>query len=325
MAKYFSYGPDNVDSLLATTKSVLADMGDFLEDAIFTNMAFLNLLRQKSEVGRQGGATILVGLMTSKNTTAGWYSGYDSLDTTPQSSLTMAQYRWRSAAVSVSISNDEELDNSGEAQRYNLLKAKIQVGQLSLQDVVNQAFFASSREANAINTLVELVDTSSTIADIDSSANSWWQSQSTTGGSFATQGLAKWLTTYNNILKQGTAGGVPDIFVTTQSVMEYYERSQMPQQRYLIQGGNQKLADAGFDSLKYKGATVVFDPNCNSGVTYLLPSKNIKMIVNSKARFAMTDWVKPANQTARVAQIVFRANLVSNNRRKLGKVTSQTA
>jgi len=90
MGKLFTYGPDNVDSLLATTKSVLLNMGDALEDQIFTKMSFLNLLRQKSETAKQGGASILVGLLTGKNNTSQWYSGYDTLSVTPQEGMTMA-------------------------------------------------------------------------------------------------------------------------------------------------------------------------------------------------------------------------------------------
>ena len=235
------------------------------------------------------------------------------------------QWKWKSAAASISISNDEELDNSGEGQLTSLMKAKMNQTLLSLQDEINQGFFASTQGAKAINCLPTLVDATSTKADISSSANSWWQSQITAGGSFAGRGLADWLTMYNNIAKQGVSGGIADIFLTTQAIMEYYERSQQPQMRYMIQGDNMPLANAGFESLKYKAATVINDPNCNSGVTYVLPSANLKFVVHSKAKFQVTDFVKPANQTAKVAQIVFRGNLVTNNRRKLGKITGISA
>lgn len=147
----------------------------------------------------------------------------------------------------------------------------------------------------------------------------------TTGGSFAGQGLADMLDTYHDIQKEGVEGGGPDFLLTTQAVIEYYERSQSPQMRYMIQGGNAPLADAGFDSLKYKGAIVTWDPQCTSGVMYLLRSANLALVVHSAAEFKTTDYVKPSAQDARVAQIIWSGNLTTNNRRKLGKITSITA
>jgi len=39
----------------------------------------------------------------------------------------------------------------------------------------------------------------------------------------------------------------------------------------------------------------------------------------------MTEWVKPANQDARVAQFLVALELVIKNRRKLGKLNTITA
>lgn len=127
---------------------------------------------------------------------------------------------------------------------------------------------------------------------------------------------------YHLIQKQGIDGGAPDFIATTQAILEYFERSQLPQVRYV---GNEKLADVGFENLKYKGATVTFDPNCTSGVAYFLRSANLAFVVHSQANFKVGDFKVPVNQDAKTAQIIFTGNLVTNNRRKLGKVTSISA
>ena len=49
------------------------------------------------------------------------------------------------------------------------------------------------------------------------------------------------------------------------------------------------------------------------------------MLVNSNNDFKMTEWMKPAAQTAKVAQLVVALELTTNNRRRLGKLTSITA
>ena len=320
--KLFTYGPDNTDSLLATTKSVLLGMGDWMEDQIFTAIPMLNFLDQKAKKIKQGGASILIPMQFAKNDTVTWYSGYDILDTTPQEGMTMAQEPWRNAAASISISGEEERANSGEGQMYSLIKAKINQGMMSMRDEVDQALFASSQNAKKIRCLPTLIDATSTVADINSTSNSWWQAQTTTGGSFAGQGLADWLDMYHTIQQQGVSGGGPDLIMTTQAILEYYERSQLPQMRYV---GNQKMADASFENLKFKGATVAFDPNCTSGVAYFLRSANLAFVVHSQANFKVGDFKKPTNQDAKTAQIIFTGNLVTNNRRNLGQVNSIAA
>lgn len=61
------------------------------------------------------------------------YSKYDQLTTTPQEGITTARYPWKSMAVSISISGEEEMKNSGEAQLVNLLEAKIMQAEESMR------------------------------------------------------------------------------------------------------------------------------------------------------------------------------------------------
>lgn len=44
MALRLTYGPDNIDTLLTTTQSVVQKMGDYLNDAIFNSIPLLNWL-----------------------------------------------------------------------------------------------------------------------------------------------------------------------------------------------------------------------------------------------------------------------------------------
>jgi hypothetical protein len=296
-------------------------MQDYLADQIFSHTPLLKYLQDKAQIKKSGGASILVPLMYAKNGTFKWYNGYDTLNTTPSEGLTMGQYKWKNAATSISISGEEERQNSGEGQMFSLIKAKTNQAMLTMKDGVNSALYASSQVANAIECLPTLVDQTSTKGEISSTTYSWWQAQETTGGSFAGRGLSDMLAMYHTIEKQGTEGGCTDFIITDQNVFEYYERSQVPQLRYT----NSKMADASFETLKYKGATMAYDTNCTSGVMYFLRSDNLSFVVHNNAMFSVGEFKKPVNQDARTAQIIFMGNLVTNSRRKLGKITTITA
>lgn len=317
MAKYFSYGPDNVDELLSTTSSYW--MANKLEDQVFSKTPFLNAMYKKKHTA-DGGASILVPLMIDENSTATWFEGFDILDTTPQSGATNTQAKWKNIATSISIAGDEERQNSGKEKLISLLEFKTKQAELSLQKQLTGALFASSTLSKRLTSLVDMVDATSTIQEVNSTSNSWWQSTVTTSGSFASRGLSDMRTTWTTISEYNPVT-LPDIICTTSAVYNYYEGSLFPQVRYTSLGA----AESSFESLKFKTADIFYEAQCNSGVMYMLPSENVKLVVNSNADFKKTAFVKPSNQDARVAQIIVMLQLVTDARRKLSKLTSITA
>lgn len=311
----FTHGPANVTTLLTTT---LENRRKDLQDAIFNDLATIKFLKEKGQVIIDGGASITTPLMYGTNSTAQFYDGYDQLSTTPQEGFTDAQYRWKESAVSVSVSNREEnVQNQGSSAVLNLVNAKIDQAEMSLKNLINSAFYTASPASTAINSLVTLVDATSEIGDINSTTYSWWQSLVTSSGSFAGQGRADMLTTYNTLITRGAA---PDFLVTTPTVHAYYEGSLIPQKRF--EGDS---ADGSFGHLTFKGMPIFMDTAATAGAIYFLNSKHIQLYVSSGNNLKMTEWVKPANQTAKVAQIIMALQLATNNRRRLGKMTGITA
>lgn len=315
----FTWGPANVDSLLATTLSVFTD--DELSDNIFKGIPTWAYLNSKNRTTKNGGASLIVPLLYAKNGTAQFYSGYDILDVSPTEGMTAAQFRWGRAAASITINGQEQDMNSGEAQVSDLLKDKVMQSMESITDLLALQLYASTVNSKAIYNLPSFVDASSTIGDVNSGSNSWWQAQVKASGSFAAQGRADWTNVYNTLTIQGRKAVPPDFGVTTQTVYEAYESSLAPAVRFT----DTKLGDIGFDNLKFKGMSLMFDPNVPSGECYFLSSDAMKLVVHSKRNFSRTPMVKPANQDAITGQIIWMGQLTTNNRRKLAKFTGMTA
>lgn len=317
MAKYLSYGPDNIDELLTSTASHWIQTE--LEDQVFNQTPFLKKMYEKKKTAN-GGASLLIPLLTDSNSTATWYSGYDPLDTTPQSGMTTAQAKWKNLAGSISISGEETRQNSGKEAIFNLLDAKTSQCELTLKKQITAAFFAASTPTKQMNSLATMIDATSTIHEINSTSNSFWQATSTASGSFASQGLTDLRTLWTGLDKV-TPEGSPDVMVTTDTIYNFYEGSLVPQIRYTaFDKGNNT-----FESLRFKTCDVFYDSQCTSGVIYMFPTKNLFLVLNSNADFKKTEFVKPTNQDAKVAQIITMLELVTNARRKLGKLTSITA
>lgn len=313
----FTYGPSNVTSLIATT---LSTYGKQLSDNIHKAIPALAWLAIKKRVTEEGGASVIRSVVYGSNTTAGFYASDDVLDTTIQDNFTAAQWQWKQAAASIVVTGRIELQNAGKAQVIDYADAQIKNALASIKEVIDQKLYASSQVGSNITPLTDIVKASGTVGDISGTTNSWWQSQVTASGSFAARGLSDLRTTWDNVSVRLPAGG-PDLILSDQTSYEAYEATLTPTIRY----SDVSMGDLGFSNLKYKEAVWTWDPNGTSGYIYLLNSKALELVQHSNRLFTMSEWVKPANQDLKVAQIFWAGELTTNNRRKLGLLTGVTA
>jgi hypothetical protein len=316
----FTWGPANVTTLLTTTMEN-RDIKD-IQDGVFNDLVLIKHLVDKNSVRRAGGASIIVPLRSSKNTTAGFYDGFQTISVQPQEELTAAQYKWKQAAVSISVSGREErIQNAGQYAVLDLVQSKIKGAEESLKDKINTALFAASPAAADIGSLVTSIDATSQIGDVNSTTYSFWQSTSTSSGSFAAQGLSDMRTLWSTLEVKAPAAPT-DLILTTTTIYNYYEGALTAQQRY---APVDKTGNASFDALQFRSAPVRYDAACNSGVAYFLNSKVMELDIHSGTDFIMRDWVPSINQDAKTALFMVGLELVIKNRRKLGKLTGITA
>lgn len=316
----FTWGPANVTTLLTTTMEN-RDIKD-IQDAVFNDLVLIKYLMDKNQVKRSGGTSIIVPIRSSKNTTSGFYNGFDTINVAPQEELTSAQFKWKQAAASVSVSGREErIQNQGSYAVLDLVQSKIKGAEESLKDTINTALYASSTGTNDIGSLVTSIDATSQIGDINSTTYSFWQSTSTASGSFAAEGLSDMRTLWST-LEVKAPSAPTDLILTTTSIYNFYEAALQAQQRY---AAADKTGNGSFDSLMFRSAPVKYDAACNSGVAYFLNSKCMELDIHTGTDFIMRDWVPSINQDAKTALFMVGLELVIRNRRKLGKLTGITA
>ena len=313
-------GPANIDALLTTTREAILKSGPLLQDAVFNSIPVVRWLRKKTEEIKQGGASILVPLLYGKNATFKAYSADEVIDTTGTEGLTMAQATWRQYGGTVTLVGGEVRQNGAE-KIMDLVKAKTQQALMSARDAIAIDLFASAQVAAKIHTFPVLVDATSTVQDINSTTSSWWQSQVVASGSFPGRGLADMRNLRDLIIQRGQESApAPDGIFTTALVLELYEAGQVAALRYAP-------GDAADPSLKlrFSQATVEFDPNIATGELYMLPSEALRLCVHSDANFTLGEFKEPTDKDVRSAKLLWMGNLVTVNRRRLGKLTGITA
>ena len=165
-----------------------------------------------------------------------------------------------------------------------------------------------------------MVSNTGTYAGINSSTYTWWASDVESTATTLT--LAYMRTAFNT----PSLGGkdTPNLIVTTQTLFEKYE-SLLTSTIQMQAEGTKKMADGGFQVLEYKGQPIVWDENCTAGYMYFLNTNHMKLVVHKDANFEVSDFVKPENQDARVAQILFMGNLTCDRRKSFGLLSGKTA
>lgn len=317
--KTFTYGPAAIDEILATT---ISNYKKTLADNIYQKIPTLNFLKKKGKKSSKvvSGVSLVVPIVYRKNTTAKMYSADDELDITGQNNYTAAQFLWKQGSVAVKVNGLEAAINSGEQALIDLVTSRLKDAEKSGQEMLSKEIFLASPTSKDLISLPTLVDATSNIGDIDSSVYSFWQANVVTSGSFAAQGLSDMRNLYN-LLGQYDENDIPDFITTTQSIHQYYEGVLQPQERFT----STDKADAGFMKLLFKSLPIIWDPNCTSGVLYMLNTNHIELAVSSSRDFEPSKWIEPDNQDSRVCKLLWMGVLYSDARRYNGKMTTVTA
>lgn len=319
-------GYSNIDALLTTT---LANYQETLVDNIFDDYPLLSYMNGKLGMAMRGntikkvldgGESIIEHLLYGTNSTTDSYAGAETLDTTLQEGMTQARFTWKQYSTAIGITGLEKRSNMGEAAMINLLEAKAMQSEMSLRDRMSVDAFGdgTGNSSKNLTGLAAMIAGSGTYGGINPTTYTWWVSTTQTTSSFAAAGVDDMRTVFNTI----TFGNdKPDMIFTTQTIHEYYEKSQQPQERY----SSNKVADAGFMNLTFKNVPIVFDRDCTSGKIYYCNSRYMSFVVHRDADFSTGPFITPENQDVSTAQILFQGNMTCNNRRKFAVQTVSAA
>jgi hypothetical protein len=334
-----------LNALLTTT---LDNYSSEMADTIFSsNFTYYSLKKKGCFRSQDGGAFMHNPVLFQVNSTAAWYDGYETIDTTPQDGMTDGMMPWASLAAAISISREEERKNSGRARLIGLLEKKIFQCEQSLIENLGTALFGVGRynSTTAVLATKQMAGLRSAVpedptlypfAGLDG-ANAWWQNKVSDNdgtsfvwtydlnGTAVPTGVAKMRKLYNNCSKG--AGGAPNLIIATQEAYEAYEGGLAQSQRF----SSESSAAAGFDTLRFKGSEMSWDDKCTSAsvaantctgsknyLMYFLNTKFFEIMYDSQSLFAHEGFVRPENQTAKTSLVVFMGNMLVTNRRKHG-------
>jgi len=300
-------------------------------DNIYNSSALLSALRNDQSVVVEGGERITAGLLYAKNTARGTFSGFDTVDVTPQDTRNRARYEWANYYVSISISQDDEDKVNGPDAVGSLLESSMKESELSMKDQLATDIF-SGTDSDGIIGLATAINTTNTYGAISGGDYSWWRSTvDTSSHTVANLKTASHASYFYTLL--GTAfaacthgGGMPNLVIVPHAIFNVIEGINIAQQQYnMLSKRGQALAQNGFPVIEYRGVPIVADEFCPAYTCYVLNTKYLSLYVHSRAaasNFRFSGFKEPSNQLARVGQITWKGQLGINNRRMFYKFTA---
>lgn len=293
-----------------------------LRDNVTTSSALYTRLKEKGKVRTvSGGDVIAEELEYAENSTAMWYSGYETLNINPSDIATAAQYAYKQLAGAVIMNGLEMLQNSGKEKMIDLMRARIGNAEKTLINRLAAGVYAdgtgtSGKEMGGLQLIVADTNTN-TVGGISGSTYSWWKNVSYDLSSLGSTASATNIQTHMNAtyVQLCRNNEAPDLIVTDNIYFTRYLGSLQTIQRIT----NDKLGQAGFQNLKYMGADVVLDGgrggNCpashmyflNTDYIYLRPHADRNLVPLDPDRFS-------TNQDAVVKIIGWAGNMTCSNR-----------
>lgn len=295
-----------------------------LTDNVSDNNALFRLLKEKGKIqSESGGYEIVRPLEYAENGTFQRYSGFDTLNNTASDVLSAAKYDWKQAAIHVTTSGRELRMNNGPDRMINLVKARIKNAMNTAANNMSVDIYSDGALSNQIGGLAHLIQAAGTgtVGGIVSGTYTFWKNQfkemagTNTWSKSTIKGEmnALWLACVRGKDK-------PDLIIFSHDVYSAYEEALQDLQRY----ADAAKASAGFESLKYKSANVIFDNNTNFGATaelgYFLNTDYLYLIQHPEAQWTQDDEKKPVNQDAVVVPLYWMGELITTNRSLQGRL-----
>lgn len=308
--------PNSTFTEIVTT--TLREHPSEIADNVSDNNALYSRMKKKGNIRKlDGGYEIVRPLDYAENATYQRFSGFDTLNVSASEVLSAAKYDWCQAAIHVVASGRELRMNSGSNQIADLAKARLKNAIRTASNYMSIDLYSSGSLTNQMGGLAHIVSTdgTGTVGGIVAGTYTWWKNQyrEISGTGTYTKSTIKgemnalWLNCVRGTDK-------PDLIVSSHDMYAMYWESLQDLQRF----ASADKAEAGFQSLKYNTADVIFDSNSNFSTTaekmYFLNTDYLEMVVHTDANWTQAEDKMSVNQDAVVIPLLWMGNLVCSNR-----------
>lgn len=313
----------NISELATTT---IESRRRRLADNVTDNTALFMRLKQRGKIRTvSGGRTIYEELEYAENATYRRFSGYELLNIQPSDVMTAAEYDFKQVAVAVTISEREQLQNSGRERMIDLLERRIGNAEKTMTnnlsgDLYSDGTADGGKQVGGLAAAIPSANTTGTYGGINRATWDFWQPQKVSGTTLTKENILErmmmlWVQLCRNMDKV-------DLIPADNNFYQLMWSGLQAQERFT----NRQMADAGFTNLKFITADVVLDGGVGgsapSNTMYFLNTDYIHWRPHRDANMVPLDDRFAINQAAMVKLIHWMGNLTVSNSSLQGLLTN---
>lgn len=305
----------------------LEDRSRGYADLVSNSNVILAVMKKKGGWNTFSGPTIRERLLYNETGSYVRYAGYETLNPRPADLFADAEYSAKMAAVSVTLSSDEILKNSGTNQIKDVMNAHMDAAETELQDRFVEDLHSDGSATNQIGGLqvaVPTVANSGTYGGIDRATVTNWRTGTYTatgvvGGVLSSSNIHK---AFSSVLISHTRGKTgPNLIAVDATIYQVFSDALLAIQRVSKEG---ESATLGFPSLAYAGVGYNLDVVLEGGIGSAMPSgtayflrvgkDGLNFRYHPERNFsAFGGKQRPVNQDAIVQHVGFMGNLTMAN------------
>ncbi len=313
----------SVDALIATTLPIYASK--VMGDNVFDKIPLLWWLMDRGRVEpAEGGSRIMEPVLLGSNSTVQMMNPYDTIDTTAQEGMKLAEYEWKQIGGSVVLSEADRIKNRGAAAVMSLIKAKTEQCEATIRDTLSTQIHANNdgtdKNLLGLNYMIDSLSTS-TVGQLLATTYPTWVSYEAACATLTQAAINLMLDTITS------QKGNTDLLVTGLTAFQALRSLIQPQQRF----NDAKMADAGFKNILVGGVPCMLDGDTYTAGTnhmYALDSSALKLRPSTAnggdKAFIVEGPLQSTNQTMKIWLIYWFGALTCSARRHLGKLTGIT-
>ena len=323
----------SVEKLQEAFSLALEDRSAGYADLVSNSNALLSTMKNRGQFKTFSGPTIRERLLYAETGSYTRYTGYQYLNPNPAELFNDAEFVPKLAAVSVTLSGEDILKNSGANQLKDIMEEHISAAETELQDRFTEDLHSDGLLPNQIGGLKLVIPTTTNTGTYGGIArsNTVWQTK-TYDAHVGLGGVIPGLTTPTQVTSgniksmfdyimithsRGTKG--PNLIMSSAAHYTAYTAATVAIQRI---NDESSLGKLGFTALKYYGAGKSVDVVLEGGIGSAMPANTTYFIDTSALKFRYhpdRNFVKfggkqmPINQDAVVQHIGFFGELTMNN------------
>jgi len=248
---------------------------------------------------------------------------------------TMAWWNWKYTSSHASRSLIDDQQNSGPLAIKKLVTTRLKAAKEAMEDDLESALTEAVDTAGGTDlradrdpdSLYNILPGGSyynqaagtyVYGNIDTgTGNTWWQGQYKSASGAAELVLLDDMRNLYNTCMRGRRRMAPNLIITEQNMFEVYEAYAQERSQILSNMGS-RLADLGYEVLKFKGKDMVWSNAITDGTMFFLNTNFIKVVYDPNLWYQMTEWKDVGLQNERVAHINSAWNMICSQLRCQG-------